>query len=119
MADNRKNFILGIITGIFLCIAGGTAWFYLPSALSQKSPQEITVDMAVTRINNKDFKEASFKQSQAEFTDAGGAKWITAIGSDPTREALFKAVIDFNARNPGAAIKITESSDSTGYGWFS
>jgi len=118
MNNNRKNFILGILTGIFLCTAVGAAWFYLPSVLSQKPPQELSIDQAITRINNKDFKVANFKQSEVEFIDAGGAKWIATIGSEPTRDALFRVVNDFNAHNPSAAIKMSESSASTGYGWF-
>lgn len=117
MDNNRKNFILGVLTGIFLCVAVVAAWFYLPSALSQKSPQELTIEQTITRINNKDFREAHFKQSEVEFIDANGSKWITAIGSDPTREALLRVVNEFNRSNPGAPIKTTESSASTGYGW--
>lgn len=117
MNNTRKNFILGILTGIFLCVAAGAAWFYLPSALSKKSAQELTVDDAVTRINNKDFKEANFKQSEVEFIDANGRKWITTISSDFTRETLFRTVNNFNSHNPSATIKTTESSASTGYGW--
>jgi cell division protease FtsH len=83
-----------------------------------KTPQELTIDMAITRINNKDFKEALFKQSQVEFTDANGAKWITTIGSDPTRESLLKMVNDFNTQNPSGTIKTSEESASTGYGWL-
>jgi hypothetical protein len=117
MNSNRKNFILGVLTGIFLCAAAGAAWFYLPSAFSQKPPQDLAIDQAVTRINNKDFREANFKMSEVEFIDAGGAKWITAVGSEPSREALLRAIGDFNRSNPGATIKTTESSASTGYGW--
>jgi ATP-dependent Zn protease len=117
MDNNRKNFVLGILTGIFLCVVVGAAWFYLPSALSQKPSQELTMEQAITRINNKDFKEANFKQSEVEFIDAGGGKWITAIGSDFSREALLRVVNDFNAHNPSATIKTSESSASTGYGW--
>jgi ATP-dependent Zn protease len=116
MNNNRKNFILGILTGIFLCAAAGAAWFYLPGALSQKSPQELTIDQTITRINNKDFKEANFKQSQVEFADASGAKWITTISSDTARQALFRAVNDFNKSNPGATIRTSESSASSGQG---
>ena len=117
MNNNRKNFILGVLTGIFLCVAAGAAWVYLPSAFSQKPPQELAIDQAITRINNKDFKEANFKQSEVEFIDANGGKWITAIGTDSAREALLRVVSDFNRSNPGATIKTTESSASTGYGW--
>jgi ATP-dependent Zn protease len=118
MDNNRKNFFLGVLIGIFLCIAVVAAWFYLPSALSQKSPQELSIEQAITRINNKDFKEANFKQSGVEFIDSGGAKWITTISTDPAREALLRVVSDFNRSNPGATIKTTESSASTGYGWI-
>jgi cell division protease FtsH len=85
---------------------------------SNKPPQELTIDLAMTRINNKEFKEANFKQSQVEFTDSNGAKWITTIGSDPTREALLKSVNDFNVQNQSATIKTSEESASTGYGWL-
>jgi ATP-dependent Zn protease len=117
MNNNRKIFILGILTGIFICVAAGAAWFYLPSALSQKSPQELTFDQAITRINGKDFKEANFKRSEVEFIDANGKKWIAALGTDSVREALFRAISDFNSQNPSATIKMSESSASTGYGW--
>jgi ATP-dependent Zn protease len=116
MDNSRKNFILGILTGIFLCVAVAAVWFYLPSARSQKSPRELSVDQAIALINNEDFKEAHFKQSQVEFTDAGGAEWKISV-SDSSREMLLKTVNNFNSRNPGAVIKITESFDSTGYGW--
>jgi ATP-dependent Zn protease len=117
MDNNRKNFILGILTGIFLCVAVGAAYFYLPSALSQKSPQELSIDQAVTRINNKDFKEAHFKQSEVEFIDANGKKWITTLGTDTGREALLREVNNFNTHNRDATVKTSESSASTGYGW--
>lgn len=117
MNSNRKNFILGILTGIFLCAASGAAWFYLPSALSQKSPQELTIDQTVRRINHKEFKEALFKESQVEFIDIYGRKWITTVDSDVSRRALLQEVNDFNTENLSAPIKITEESGSTGYGW--
>lgn len=105
MNNNRKNFLLGILTGIFLCVAGGAVWFYLPSALSQKSPQELTIDQTIRRINHKEFKEANFKESQVEFIDIYDRKWITTIDSDASRRALFQEVSDFNAENPSAVIK--------------
>jgi len=117
MNNNRKNFILGILTGIFLCVAVWAAWFYLPSALSQKSPQELTIDQTVRRINRKEFKEALFKESQVEFIDIYDGKWITTVDSDVSRRALLQEVSDFNAENPSAVIKTTESSGSTGQGW--
>ncbi len=53
----------------------------------------------MTRIENKDFKEASFKQGQVEFKDANGAVFVTTIGSDSTRETLLKSITDFNKAN--------------------
>ena len=64
--------------------------------------------MAVTRINNKDFASASFKQSQVEFTDASGAKFVTVIGSDATREMLMNKVNAFNEQNPTSQIKYAD-----------
>lgn len=117
MNNNRKNFILGVLTGIFLCVAGTAAYFYLPWMLSQKSPQELSIDQTITRINNKDFREANFKQSEVEFIDADGKKWITTVGSEVLQVRLIDEVDDFNSRNPSAAIKMTLLSGSTGYGW--
>jgi cell division protease FtsH len=91
-------------------------WFI--NSRNAKPPQELTADMAITRINNKDFKEASFKASQVEFTDANGAKWITTIGSETFRESILGAVTKFNTENPTETIKTTEESSSSGYGWI-
>ena len=71
-----------------------------------KPAQDLTIDMAGTRIENKEFKEAAFKQSGVEFTDAAGHKFVTTIGSDATREMLLKKVDEFNKANPSTAIKI-------------
>ena len=102
----------------FVIIVGalGLVWFI--NSKSTKAPQELTIDLAVARVNNKEFKEAVFKQSQVEFTDANGAKWVTSIGSDPTREALLKAVNDFNTQNASATIKTSEEPSSSGIGWL-
>lgn len=83
-----------------------------------KNPQDLTIDMAITRIQNKEFKEASFKQSQVEFLDSTGARFITTIGSDATREHILKVVSDFNEANPSAKIQTTEEASSTGWGWI-
>jgi len=91
--------------------------WYLQSKQT-KNPQDLPIDLAITRINNKEFREANFKQSQVEFVDASGTKWVTTIGSDPTREALLKAVTDFNKDNPSATIKTNEEAASSGWGWL-
>ena len=83
-----------------------------------KPAQDLTIDMAGTRIENKEFKEAAFKQSGVEFTDAAGHKFVTTIGSDATREMLLKKVDEFNKANPSTAIKINEEAASSGMGWL-
>jgi cell division protease FtsH len=91
--------------------------WYLQSKQT-KNPQDLPIDLAITRINNKDFKEANFKQSQVEFLDASGTKWVTTIGSEATRETLLKAITDFNKDNTSNTIKTNEEAASTGWGWL-
>ena len=80
----------------------------------------MTIDNAVTRVDNKDFKEAAFKQSAVEFTDTNGNKFVTTIGSDATREILLKKIDEFNKTNAGSSvvIKTTEEPASSGLGWL-
>jgi cell division protease FtsH len=91
--------------------------WYLQSK-QQKNPQELAINDAITRINNKDFKEADFKQSQVEFKDTGGNVWVTTIGSDATREMLLKKIDEFNKDNTSATIKTNEEASSSGWGWL-
>jgi cell division protease FtsH len=86
----------------------------------QKAPQELAINEAITRIDNKDFKEAAFKQSAVEFTDMAGNKFVTTIGSDPTREIIGNKIVEFNKTNAGtsAVIKTTEEAASSGLGWL-
>jgi cell division protease FtsH len=91
-------------------------WFL--QSKQTKGSQEMTIDMAITRIDNKEFKSAAFKQSQVEFTDANDAKYVTTIGSDATREMLLKKIDDFNANNATARIKTDEEAASSGLGWL-
>ncbi len=71
--------------------------------------------MAITKIKNKEFKEAFFKADSVEFTDQNGAKFVTVIGSDPGRELLMGAVEKVNADNPNF-IKSSEEAPSSGWG---
>jgi cell division protease FtsH len=83
-----------------------------------KTPQDLTIDAAITRINNKDFKEAFFKASQVEFVDQKGDKFVTTIGSDPTREMLLNTIKTHNSANPSSEIKYKEDEPSSGWGWL-
>src|SRR6476659_5900676 len=91
--------------------------WYLQSK-QQKNPQELPINEAIARINDKAFKEANFKQSQVEFKDANGNVWVTTIGSDATREMLLKKITDFNKDNTSNTIKTNEEAASTGWGWL-
>jgi cell division protease FtsH len=83
-----------------------------------KNPQELSLDQVVTRIENKDIKEASFKQSQVELTDGAGNKFFANLGSDPTRESLLGVIKDYNRNNSSAPIKYNEEPVSSGWGWI-
>ncbi|HTK38899.1 MAG TPA: ATP-dependent zinc metalloprotease FtsH [Pyrinomonadaceae bacterium] len=91
--------------------------WYLQSKQA-KNPQDLPIDLAITRINNKEFKQANLKQSQIEFLDTSNNKWITTIGSDATRATLLKAITDFNSSNPSSTITFSEEPASSGWGWL-
>ena len=91
--------------------------WYLQSK-QQKNPQELAINDAITRVNDKFFKEANFKQSQVEFKDNSGGVWVTTIGSDATREMLLKKITDFNDANPTTPVKANEEASSSGWGWL-
>src|SRR5215218_349600 len=74
--------------------------------------------MAVTRIANKEFKEAVFKDSAVEFTDQSNGKWLATIGNQPTRELLQKKLDEFNTANPASPVKWSEEPASSGLGWL-
>ncbi|PYS99320.1 MAG: cell division protein FtsH [Acidobacteria bacterium] len=74
--------------------------------------------MAVTRIANKEFKEAVFKDSSVEFTDQSGGKFVATIGNQPTRELLQKKLDEFNTANPASPVKWSEEAASSGLGWL-
>ncbi len=101
-----------------MIISSALVFVWFLQSKQTKAAQDLTIDMAITRIDNKEFKEAVFKQSGVEFTDASANKFVTVIGSDATREVLLKKVGDFNAANPTAAIKTVEEAGSSGLGWL-
>ena len=101
-----------------MIISSSLLFVYFLQSKQGKTPSDLTVDSAITRIKNKDFKEATFRQSQIEFKDANGAVFVTTIGSDPMRETVLKAVTDFNAANESAPIKTSEEAASSGWGWI-
>ena len=101
-----------------MIISSSLLFVYFLQSKQSKNPSDLTVDSALTRIKNKDFKEAFFRQSQVEFKDANGAVFVTTIGSDPMRETVLKAVTDFNAANESSPIRTSEEPVSSGIGWL-
>ncbi len=101
-----------------MLISGALLLVYYLQGNQTKAPEKLSIDLAVTRIENKEFKEVLFKQQSAEFTDVNGAKFVTTLGSDPTRELLVNKVQEFNKANTGSTIAMTEEEASSGLGWF-
>jgi len=101
-----------------MIISSSLLFVYFLQSKQGKNPSDLTVDSAITRIKNKDFKKAYFRPSQVEFKDANGAVFVTTIGSDPMRETLLKTVTDFNAANESAPIETSEEASSSGWGWI-
>jgi cell division protease FtsH len=99
-------------------ISGALLLVYYLQGKQTKAPEEMSIDMAVTRIDNKEFKEAFFKQSGVEFTDVNNNKFATTVGSDATRELLVNRVAEFNKENPAAKIQTKEEQVSSGLGWI-
>jgi len=101
-------------------ISGALLFVWYLQGKQTKAPTELPIDVASTRIENKEFKEAAFKQSAVEFTDTSGNKFVTTIGSEATRTNLLKKIDDFNAANAGSAavIKTTEEPTSSNLGWL-
>src|SRR5688500_4809693 len=91
-------------------------WFL--QSKQAKPAQDLTIDMAITRIDNKDFKEAAFKQSSVEFTDNADNKFVTTIGRETTGELLLKKIDEFNKANPANVVKVSEEPASNGMGWL-
>jgi|KBSSwiStaDraftv2_1062776.scaffolds.fasta_scaffold07031_9 cell division protease FtsH len=113
LSSKAKQVLLWLVI-----ISGALSFVWFLQSRQAKPAQDLSIDMAVTRIQNKEFKEALFKQSSVEFTDQSGAKFVTKIGSDPTRELLVNTVNKFNDENSGSRIVYNEEETSSGLGWL-
>jgi cell division protease FtsH len=82
-----------------------------------KNPQDITLSTLITRIRNKDIKEANIKASEIDVVDKGDARYTAAIGSDATREAIIKEINAVNEASP-ETIKWSDEAASSGWGWL-
>ncbi|MFN3329627.1 MAG: ATP-dependent metallopeptidase FtsH/Yme1/Tma family protein, partial [Pyrinomonadaceae bacterium] len=114
MSNKAKNALLWLM---IISSALMFVWF-IQKTQSSRSPQELSLDQAIIRIKNRDFKEVFLKQSQIEFVDVNGSKFYTNIGSDPTRELILKTIQEQNELNPSSPIKFYEEQTSSGLFWY-
>ena len=113
MSSKAKQVLLWLVI-----ISGALSFVWFLQSRQTKPTQDLSIDMAITRIQNKEFKEALFKQSSVEFTDQSGNKFATRIGSDPTRELLVTTISKFNEENQASRIQTLEEEASSGIGWL-
>lgn len=113
MNSNRNNFVQGVITGVLLCLVGIGAWFYGPSLLQQTDKrQEISLDTAISKIENKEIREVLIRGEQLELTDKQDAKFFTLHNSSEATEArIYKAALDTET-------KLKSEPASSGKGWM-
>ena len=81
MSSKAKQVLLWLVI-----ISGALSFVWFLQSRATKPAQDLSIDMALTRIQNKEFKEALFKQNSVELTDQSGNKFVTKIGTDPVRD---------------------------------
>lgn len=101
-----------------MIISSALLFVYFLQGRTGANPQELSLDQVNTRIENKEIKEAFFKQSQVELTDSNGNKFFATLGSDATRESLIKQLKEFNDKNTSSVIKYNEEPQSSGLFWI-
>lgn len=113
MSSKAKQVLLWL-----MIISSAMLFVWFLQSKQTKSPEELSLDVTNTRIDNKQIKEAAFKANLVELTDTDGKKFYANLGSDPTREALVSKINKYNEVNSSAPIKYTEEPTSTGWGWI-
>lgn len=113
MSSKAKQVLLWL-----MIISSALLFVYFLQSKQEKNPKELSLDQVNTRIENKEVKEAFFKQSQVELTDSNGNKFFANLGSDATRESLVKSINAFNTKNTSSIIKYNEEPSSSGWGWI-
>ncbi|HRH44717.1 MAG TPA: hypothetical protein PKY82_23975 [Pyrinomonadaceae bacterium] len=113
MSSKAKQILLWL-----MIISSALLFVYFIQRTQGKSPSELTVDKAITQIKNKEIQEVYLKPSQIELVDKSNNRFYTNIGSDVTREAIYKAVDEVNNSGTSSSIKITEEPASSGYFWL-
>jgi len=87
-------------------ISTALLFVYFLNNKQTKNPQELSYDIASTRIENKEMSEVLFKQDSVELTDKNKDKFFTKLDtSDAPREALLKI-----AKDAGTSVKFEQAS---------
>ena len=113
MSSKAKQILLWL-----MIISSALLFVYFIQKTQTKNPQEMSLDNVVTRIENKEIKEANFKASQVDFVDVNNNKHFAYLGSDATRESLVKIINEYNKANTSAPIKYNEEPAQSGYFWI-
>lgn len=113
MSSKAKQVLLWL-----MIISSALLFVWFLQSKQTKNPSELSLDQVITRIDNKEVKEVSFKQSQIELIDSNGAKFFANLGSDPTRESLLTSIKEYNKVNTSSPIKYNEEPTSSGWGWL-
>jgi len=102
-----------------IIITGALVFVWFLQTKQNKPTQELSIDAAITHINNKEIKQALFKQSQVEFTDVNGTKYVTNIQDETTPKLLKEKIAAFNEQNVGSTqVAMSDEPKSEGWGWI-
>ncbi len=114
MSSKARQILLWMII-----ITGALVFVWFLQTKQNKPAQELSIDAAISHINNKEIKQALFKQSQVEFTDVNGTKYVTNVGSDATVKLLKDKISEFNDANIGSTqVAMSDEPKSEGWGWI-
>ncbi|MEJ7849615.1 MAG: ATP-dependent zinc metalloprotease FtsH [Pyrinomonadaceae bacterium] len=107
MSSKVKQILLWL-----MIISSALVFVWFLQGKQTKPAQEISFDLGLTQIANKEIKEATIKSSTLELIDKNDAKFVASLDtSDSTRDQIYAA-----AKETGT--KINLESASSGFGWL-
>ena len=112
MSSKAKQVLLWL-----MIISSALLIVYFLNGRTGKAPEELSVDQAITRIKDKQFKDGFFKAGQVEWTDVSGNKFFTTYGSEATQKVLVEEINKANAENANP-LTYKEESQSSGLFWL-
>lgn len=85
---------------------------------SDKNQREISIQEAIQKINSEQIISASFQNSTVVLEDINGEKFVSIIGSEPTRDVFLEAVFQYNKAGSKYPIRIEMKPENSGWGWL-